>query len=423
MRTIHRVPVLLVSVSVMVLAACGNIVSLGGGGGLEDNDEDEGGEGGASASVSSSASSGDTSSSSGQDPVCGEDPNGDGDGDGFTPSTGDCNDCNPLQNPNAVEAKAPPGDPQVDDDCDGLLDEADPLCDANLAIDDADPMSGAKAVDLCKVSTGPNDWGVVEAKWVLPDGAAPPAVPEFDLGHGILSAFGPNVDVQVGARMLGLSSGAARQPTDPGYHDPNGFSKNYSCNNPPGVPKPSPACPGVTSGTPYDGAGLEVTVRAPSNATGFAFDVNFFTLEWPSYICSTFNDVFVSILSPVPANQTDGNITFDNQGNIVTVNNVFLEGCGCAGGPPCLAGGKSFTCALGTAELVGTGFGADTAFQDHGTTSWLTTSAPVQGGDTITLRWAIQDSGDGVLDSTTLVDGWRWFTAGAPPVQTVRKTP
>jgi len=41
----------------------------------------------------------------------------------------------------------------------------------------------------------------------------------------MLSAFGPNVNVQGGERMLGLSSGTARAPTDFGYQSPGGFNK------------------------------------------------------------------------------------------------------------------------------------------------------------------------------------------------------
>jgi hypothetical protein len=107
------------------------------------------------------------------------------------------------------------------------------------------------------------------------------------------------------------------------------------------------------------------------------------------------------------------------------VNNAFVEVCGCDSGPPCQAGGKSFTCSLGDQSLLGTGFGKDTAFQDHGSTEWLVTTAPVDPGSTITLRWGVYDSGDGILDTTTLVDNWQWeadpgttVTVGTNPIPT-----
>jgi hypothetical protein len=121
--------------------------------------------------------------------------------------------------------------------------------------------------------------------------------------------------------------------------------------------------------------------------------------------------------------QTDGNISFDSQGNPVSVNNSLLEVCGCPGNPPssCFAGGKTFTCSLGNTDLIGTGFGFDSGGGDHGSTSWLQTKAPVEPSTEVTIRWAVYDSGDGVLDTTTLIDNWKWIatpgiTVGTDPV-------
>src|SRR5690606_15893625 len=122
-----------------------------------------------------------------------------------------------------------------------------------------------------------------------------------------------------------------------------------------GFPKESPACPGSLTGTPYDPTGIQIEIRAPSNALGFSFNFNFYTYEWPVYICSQYNDFFVALLSPIPQGQQDGNIAFDMQGNPISVNNAFMDVCGCSNGPPCSAGGKTFLCPLGTTELVGTG--------------------------------------------------------------------
>ena len=370
------------------------------------------------------------SGSGGSGPLpCVSGPTDDSDKDGFTVDDGDCNDCDPNVNPGAVEVIATPKDDAgapapVDEDCDGMIDNVEPTCDVGLDIADADPMNAAKAVDICRVAVGAKDWGIVSAKWVMADGAPPPVNPSFHLGHGMLSAFGANVKVQAGARMLGLSSGTARQPTDPGYKSVGGFDKGYLGAHPQGFPKESPACPTVKTGPPHDPTGLEVAVRAPTNAHGFSFNFNFFTYEWPGFICSQFNDFFVALLSPVPAGQLDGNISFDSQGNPVSVNNAFLEVCGCAssGGPPCIAGKKSFDCALGNAGLAGTGFQEQS--QDHASTGWLFTKAPVEPGQVITMRWAVYDSGDGILDTTTLVDNWQWIAEPGTQVGTgVVETP
>src|SRR5262249_46206261 len=158
------------------------------------------------------------------------------------------------------------------------------------AVDDPNPIDGAKAVELCTPLVDPKKWGLKSAKWVLPDGSPPPANANFPYGYGMLSAFGPNVKVQAGKRMLGLSSGSARQPTDPGYHNVQGFDKGYTCGSPFGFPKESPACPGVKTGQPHDGVGLEVDLVAPTNAKGFSFSFDFLTYEWPGFVCSTYND-------------------------------------------------------------------------------------------------------------------------------------
>lgn len=350
-------------------------------------------------------------------------PDDDVDGDGFTPNEGDCNDCDKFRNPNAVEVSTPMGGTPFDENCDGAVDEPPPPpCDDALAIDSLDPIDGARAADLCKMSNSQADWGVVSAQWVMADGSPPPAGSEtaFHLGHGLLTGFGPNNQVQRGSRLLALSSGTARQPNDPGYQPVNGFTKGYKGQHPQGFPKESPACPMTTSGDPNDVTALEVTIRVPLNAHGFSFDFNFFTFEWPVYICSQFNDFFVALLSPTPPGQNDGNVSFDSQGNPVSVNNALLSVCGCPENPPspCIAGNKTFTCAGGNIGLIGTGFGFDSAGQDHAATDWLTTQAPVTPGTEITMRWAVYDSGDGGLDSTTLIDNWKWIATPGTPVGT-----
>jgi hypothetical protein len=392
---------------------------LGGTGGVTG----AGGEGG-SLSTAASGIGGNLAVTSGSGTPCNPSPTSDEDQDGFTQTTGDCNDCDHNVSPNAIDVPAAPGQMAIDENCDGTPDNYMPtLCDDALAVDDADPLSAARAVDLCKMSTGPNDWGVVSAEWVLPDGSPPLPVnlPLFELGHGMLSAFGPNVTVQKGARMLALSSGSARQPNDPGYYNVSGFDKVYTSNHPQGFPKESPACMGVITGEPHDGAGVEIVIRAPSNAHGFSFDFDFYTYEWPGYVCSMFNDFFVALLSPFPPGQMDGNISFDSQGNPVSVNNAFVEVCGCFDNPPnpCIAGTKTYTCALCNIELIGTGFGFDTGFEDHAATSWLVTKAPIDPGSEIRLRWGVYDSGDGSLDSTTLIDNFQWIVEPGTVVETV----
>lgn len=369
-----------------------------------------------------------SSTGSGENTTCDAADDEDRDGDGFTKLDGDCNDCDENVNPNAVEVilddytgQGDPTNPEfepADENCDGEIDEPIAVCDSGLAIDTSDAFDAARAIGLCKIAGSDQESGVVDAKWVSVDGTPAPVNANFDLGHGVLDAFGPNVNPQEGNKVLALSSGTARQPTDPGYQGVNGFTKGYSSGHPQGFPKESPSCPGTTTGTPYDGAAVELTIRTPSNAYGFSFNFNFYTYEWPSFVCSTYNDFFVAILDPIPQGQIDGNISFDQLGNPVSVNNAFLEVCGCLSGPPCVAGSKSFSCALGNQELMATGFGSDSEGSDHGATSWLVTQAPVEPNTVIKIRWGVYDSGDGALDSTTLVDNWQWVAEPGTQVGT-----
>ncbi len=283
-------------------------------------------------------------------------------------------------------------------------------CDESLAIDSSDPLDAARALGLCD--------GLVSARWVLPDGSDPSTAPGFrpelfQLGHGILPAFGAHITPHEGVKLVAISSGSARQPGDPDFHSPVGFDKGHTSRHPIGFPRESPACPGVVTGTAHDAIALELTLEVPDWARGLAFDFDFYTFEWPSYVCSHFNDFFVSLLSPFPPGQSDGNISFDPMGNAISVNSAFVAVCACPGGPPCIVGGKNFSCALGNSELVGTGFQEvpppPLQITDHAATGWLTTTAPVEPGTTITLRLGIYDSGDGGLDSTTLLDKFRWL--------------
>jgi hypothetical protein len=357
--------------------------------------------GGGTTSSTGSISTGSTSTS-----TCDVNPNVDLDGDGFTPAQGDCSDCNAGINPGAFDV---PGN-GIDEDCNGKLDDAEAGCDASVSIENPFPEEVARGVDLCKVAAGPKDWGVVSAAWVLPDGSPKPggsAGTNFDLGHGVLPNFGVNVQPRGGTRVLVLSNGTARRPGDPGYQSPQGFSKGYDHAPPAGFPKETAACGSTVSGPPHDGTALSVTVRAPTNAYGFSYDFSFYAYDFPSFVCQQYNDVFFALLSPAVAGQPDGNIAYDEMGNPVTLNGANFRVCGCNNGPPCLAGGKTYDCPLGTAQLAGNGFDDNGA---KGATGWLTTTVPVTPGQEITIRWGVYDAGDGVFDSTVVLDHWQWIT-------------
>jgi hypothetical protein len=132
---------------------------------------------------------------------------------------------------------------------------------------------------------------------------------------------------------------------------------------------------------------------------GFSFAFNFYSFEYPTWVCSEFNDQFIVLMDPPPQGSVNGNIVFDSMHNPVSVNNAFFEVC-----QPM----ANYPCPLGTTDLVGTGF--DTwRQQPAGGTGWLQASAPVQGGQEFTLRFILWDAGDQAYDSTVLLDQFRWL--------------
>lgn len=381
------------------------------------------GTGGSGGSNGSSGSGGilNVGGSGGTDvinPPCeNSDPNADSDGDGYRGADGDCNDCSAQMNPGAFDFAGN----GADEDCNGVPDDEPSNCEAGLPMDGNNPMDAVRAIGLCRTAIGDatgaqRTWGVLGAGYVFADGSTSSQQPDSGFGtctgnggfgsppnalsHGVLSGFGPAVQPRDGEAMLSLSSGVARAGVN--GDSPGGAYMCTKSATPPGFPTPSTAaCPGTDiDDTPIanDPIALEIRLRAPTNAKSLSFDFDFYTYEYPVYICTEYNDFFVALLySQHPNNPPNKNVSFDSQGNPVSVNNGFLEVC-----QPGNHGGKNFPCPLGTAELTSTGF------EDHAATGWLQTTTSVVPGEELTIRFAIWDMGDEILDSTVLIDNFQW---------------
>jgi hypothetical protein len=333
------------------------------------------------------------------------DPNADWDGDGFAYAQGDCDDTEPLINPGAYDF---PGN-GIDEDCDaGDATQDESACDANLAIDSSDAKDAARAIGLCRfVDKYPRRWGVISARYTDASGKGKQSDP---LQTGILADFGP-LTPDEGQRFLALSTGVARAPNQPGYTAECDEFSTVPTAAPAGYPKEPPSCKGFDFGglvkrLPYDAAALSLEIRVPTNAQTLTFQSNFYTYEYPNYVCSIFNDFFVVMMDPIAANLPDGNIAFDEDGNPISVNNSYLRIC-----EPGTHNGRTFACPLGTANLTGTGYDGTSACnpnRTNGSTGWLVTTVPVTGGSIIKLRFAIWDTGDSDIDSTIIVDNFLW---------------
>src|SRR6185295_8696219 len=108
---------------------------------------------------------------------------------------------------------------------------------------------------------------------------------------GLFEGFGPHVHVQKGARMLALSSGRARLPGQKGACGSESCTTTSYVDPPVGFPQVVPSCDGGT--IINDDIALEVDLRAPTNAAGFAFSFKFHSFEFPEWVCTPYNDQFI----------------------------------------------------------------------------------------------------------------------------------
>ncbi|MBK9030999.1 MAG: choice-of-anchor L domain-containing protein [Myxococcales bacterium] len=339
-----------------------------------------------------------------------------------------------LVNPGAFDAAGN----DVDDDCDGNIDNTVSVCDMGLPSNSLDAVDYARAIDLCTSATeASRRWGVISATLSLANGAGTPNA----VGHSIRPNFGPGTLPQGGGLgMALLSSGAAAAV---GQSSPAHVDFELSSNHLTSAPFPAdwlaanggmlpnaPGCPAVNAlSMAEDSVMLTLRIRVPSNAKSFSFASNFFSAEFPEYVCSPYNDFFVALLDStwagVPANPTDKNLAFYRQPSTMQIYPVGVNlgygdtglftqcvngstGCAFASTP-----GTINTCA-GTGQLAGTGLDSaspgdcDGNSLQGGATGWLQTSGNVVGGEIITLRLAIWDTSDHVLDSLVALDNFQW---------------
>lgn len=381
------------------------------------------------------------------------DDDADEDGDGYTVCGGDCCDragptcADPaLVNPGAFEVDGN----EVDDDCDGIVDNPIAACDTGLPSDSGDGMQYAMAMGLCQTTTEQEDrWGVISATFTLTDGTGTPAANARSIRPG----FGATT-VQEGGSMVVLSTGsaAAQSDTSPAFvafqggQDlglSSGMPADWLAANGGNLPN-APGCPDPQGGTTAsDPIMLTLRIRMPSNANSFSVSTKFFSSEYPEWVCSPYNDFFVVLLSSTfsgtPANPADQNLATytapDSSVYPVGVNLAFgntglFQQClngptGCGSGS---VAGTVTTC-VGTADLVGTGFDivnppsqfpadpgwCDTSNLAGGGTGWLVTSGNVVPREIIELRFALWDTGDPWYDSVVLLDNFQMSVEASEP--------
>ncbi|MDC3979888.1 choice-of-anchor L domain-containing protein [Polyangium jinanense] len=352
-----------------------------------------------------------------------DDSAGDFDGDGYSSCGG--GDCCDFLSPGCPNPKAVnPGafeftNDGVDNDCDPTTPDnvEAPPCSSSAKFAAVTAEDVAKAMELCQfVPENPpagefKKWGVLGAKLVLADGSTPTAAQLSvlqDKSTAILTGYGTVVKPQKGLTMAGISSGVMRDQDDVGY---TGTSTSHSINgNPPatyllangGKLPSSQGCNGsCSSGTgANDSINVRLDIRVPTNAKSFEYQFRFFSSEYKSWQCSSYNDFFLALLqSGAMGLPTDKNIAKDGSGNPVSVNNSLFQ--------VCVAKGCN-TCPSGSGELTGTGMQLDNV---GGGTDWLFNTASVVPGEKVTLELMIFDVTDTILDSLVLLDNFRWNAA------------
>lgn len=300
--------------------------------------------------------------------------NNDNDGDGYSGAQGDCDDQNPLVGPEAAEVNliadadgnlVPEG---ADNDCDGQIDEGTEPCDGGLSGDSA--MDFAKALELCQ-------W-VQAAEWLAGTSGQ----------RSMVASFGSHYDAINGSKMVLLSSGLATVPmtdyfgfdaiTYPGYDPEHGDEVN-------------------------DPVVLRLTLKVPSNASGFSFDFAFFSDEFATYVGSPFNDRFMVNLT---SQAFSGNVSFDAENNPISINASFMKECSTTGDQ------SSYNVPNVRAQCQNAGNLAGTGFELDGGTGLLRTQAPVVAGEIVVIDFVIGDVSDSAFDSSVIIDNFQWIATG-----------
>lgn len=132
---------------------------------------------------------------------------------------------------------------------------------------------------------------------------------------------------------------------------------------------------------------LRFVMQVPQDVTSFSYDFAFLSVEYPDYYQSNFNDMYIGWLE---SEKWTGNISFDQQGNPISLNAGFLEFKDDPYGDNPIPQFQN------------------TCMRQHAGTNWLQTTAGVSPGESITVVFAIMDISDSILDSYVFLDNFQW---------------
>ncbi len=141
-------------------------------------------------------------------------------------------------------------------------------------------------------------------------------------------------------------------------------------------------------GAAFDYTEIRIVADVPATNNSLNYDFAFFSTEYPFYYNSEYNDMYIGWLE---SESWTGNISFDTNGNPISLNAGFLDFRDDNGSLP---------------ELDGT------CMKYHAGTKWLQSVAPVTPGEQITLVLAVFDLSDSILDSYVFLDNFGWGCEG-----------
>ncbi len=142
---------------------------------------------------------------------------------------------------------------------------------------------------------------------------------------------------------------------------------------------------------------FQFDVTVPKGTYGFNVDFAYFSVEYPEWVNTSFNDM--AALWSTSESYT-GNVTFisDNNDSARPLTVTALAQNGLIKYMP------------DAPELADTGFDLE-----GGGTGWATVKGSAVPEETFTLAWTVFDKGDSVLDTALLIDNWRWDCMGCVP--------
>ncbi|MBX3224384.1 MAG: putative metal-binding motif-containing protein [Labilithrix sp.] len=367
------------------------------------------------------------------EPVTGEFTCGkenDCDDDGYA-APEDCNDQDKLINPGAYDF---PGD-NVDNDCDGTIDNPTTACETIPSENPGSPTDFARAADIC---AQPHYDPLIKAAWGQVKGYGPGQrlwTSETKKEQvGIVTSFGENTPRR-GKTMMGLATGPwnARDPRSGVPLDGTEFHIDDACKE---IPLDANDCRALSYGSAgggvsvQDWAELRLWLKVPTNAGSGVIDFSFFSTEFNQFWNASLNDAFFILVSS--QKRSGQNVATDTNGLGVTVNSGFFQLCPKAPGPPGLAQDKAAglqqcvgvdgDSSLGIfGSIRGTGYDGAAVSSDYtvqavngnkyvygGGTGWLSAKFPTVPGEELMVRVIVLDTFDGLKDSAVIVDGFRW---------------